>query len=207
MAVANRIDGLKTVAARMHRIREPHVAALNALADRIADAEGLPHGHVPYVDPAQGGVRARALVLLDNPSTQAEAGTGTGMLSLDNPDHTARNCRDKYAEIGVDWNHVVHWNVCPFPTANLKNGASLATERARAVRWTREFVALCPELRVVVPLGRVAEDGARRARLHELGLTVLDGVPHCGQRGLNSKPDARVLFDAAIRRIQTIVTA
>lgn len=72
-----------------------HVAALNDLADRIADTEGIPQGRVPYVDPAQRGIRARALVLLDNPSTQAEVGTGTGMLSLDNPDHTARNCRDK----------------------------------------------------------------------------------------------------------------
>lgn len=70
------------VAEKKRRIHDPHVAPLNALANRIADAEGLPHGYVPYVDPDQGGIDARVLVLLDNPSTKAEAGTGSGLLSL-----------------------------------------------------------------------------------------------------------------------------
>lgn len=207
MAVTNRGEKLQIVASRMPRIREPHVAPLNNLADRIADHERIPRGHVPYVDPAQGGIHARALVLLDNPSTQAEAGTGTGMLSLDNPDYTALNCRNKYAEVGVDWRYVVHWNVCPFPTANPRNSKSTTAERRRAVVWTREFVALCPDLRVVLPLGRAAEHGAKIANLAGTGLTVIEDVPHCGQRGLNSKPDTRELFDTAIRTMQRIVTA
>lgn len=53
------------VAAKLARIREPHVALLNELADRIADAEGLRRGEVPYVDPDTGGVNARMLVLSD----------------------------------------------------------------------------------------------------------------------------------------------
>lgn len=105
------------VAAKMARIREPHVKPLNDLADRIAESMGLPHGHVPYVDPDQGGIDARVLVLLDNPSTKAEAGTGSGLLSLDNDDRTARNCREAYARHGVPWSQVVHWNVVPFPVA------------------------------------------------------------------------------------------
>ena len=70
------------VAQKMARIRDPHVRPLNALADRVADSTGLPHGHIPYVDPDQGGIKARVLVLLDNPSTKAAAGTGSGLLSL-----------------------------------------------------------------------------------------------------------------------------
>jgi len=50
------------------------------LADRIADAVGLLRGHVPYVDPDQGGIEARVLVLLDNPSTKAEASLSAGRL-------------------------------------------------------------------------------------------------------------------------------
>ncbi len=55
------------VAAKRSRIHAPHVAPLNELADRIADSEGLDRGRVPYVDPDTGGIRARMLVLLDNP--------------------------------------------------------------------------------------------------------------------------------------------
>lgn len=82
------------VAAKMARIREPHVAPLNELADRVADAEGLHRGEVPYVDPDTGGINARMLVLLDNPSTKAESTSGSGLFSLDNNDRTARNCRE-----------------------------------------------------------------------------------------------------------------
>lgn len=81
----------EVVATKLVRIRAPHVAPLNDLADRIAEAEGLGRGEVPYVDPDTGGVGARMLVLLDNPSTKAESATGSGLLSLDNNDRTARN--------------------------------------------------------------------------------------------------------------------
>ena len=75
----------------MARIREAHVARLNQLVDQIADARVLLRSHIPYIDPYTGGVQARALAMLDNPSTRAEAGTGSGLLSLDNDDRTARN--------------------------------------------------------------------------------------------------------------------
>lgn len=51
------------VAAKYARIREPHVAPLSDLADKIAAAEGLPAGAVPYPDPDFGGILARALCL------------------------------------------------------------------------------------------------------------------------------------------------
>lgn len=174
------------VAAKLARIREPHVKPLNDLTDRIAHAVGLPRGHVPYVDPDQGGIEARVLVLLDNSSTKAEAGTGSGLLSLDNDDRTARNCREAYARHQVPWSQVLHWNVVPFPVAGVKNGGSTAAERARAVRWTREVVELCPKLEQVLLLGAAARDGWARAGITG-DLYVLPGkIPHCSARGLNS---------------------
>ena len=194
------------VASKMARIRNPHVQPLNDLADRIADSVGLPHGHVPYVDPDQGGIGARVLVLLDNPSTKAEAGTGSGLLSLDNDDRTARNCREAYARHGVPWSQVVHWNVVPFPVAGVKNGGSTATERARAVRWTREFVDQCPDLEAVLLLGAAARDGWARAGI-DRGLYIFPGkIPHCSDRGLNS-PGGRERFEAAIEQVAHGITS
>lgn len=135
----------------MLRIREPHVAPINALADQIATAYALELGIVPYVDPDQGGIHARALVLLDNPSTMAEAGTGSGLLSLDNYDWAARNCREAYDRHGVSWKDVVHWNVCPFPTVNTKNGGSSPAERARGAQSTRRLIELLPAWRLFFP--------------------------------------------------------
>lgn len=157
------------VAAKMARIREPHVAPLNELADRVAEAEGLRRGEVPYVDPDTGGVNARMLVLLDNPSTKAESTSGASLLSLDNNDRTARNCREAYARHGVDWGDVVHWNVVPFPVAGVKNGGSTPAERARGAHWTREAVSLLPNLEIVLLLGGSARDGWRRASITRAG--------------------------------------
>jgi len=193
------------VAEKMARIRDTHVASLNALADRIADSLGLPYGYVPYVDPDQGGVQARVLVLLDNPSKKAEAGTGSGLLSLDNNDWTARACRETYAAAGIDWSAVVHWNVCPFPTAS-STGTSLASERARATRWTRDFVALCPNLEMVLRLGRAAEDGWRRAGISRDLYVFPEGIPHCSRQGLATQA-ARTRFRDAIARMKSMLDA
>ncbi|MGV6991246.1 uracil-DNA glycosylase [Gordonia amicalis] len=191
----------KFLEVKLARIREPHVAPLNELADRNAEAEGLPRGHVPYVDPDAGGTRARMLVLLDNPSTKAEAGTGSGLLSLDNNDRTARNCREAYARHGVDWSDIVHWNVVPFPVAGVKNGGSTTDERVRAVRWTREVVTLLPRLEIVLLLGAAARDGWKRAAITRPGLYIPDGhVPHCSMRGLNTA-GGRERFEEAIREV------
>jgi len=193
------------VAEKIRRIRDPHVKPLNDLADRIADAEGLPHGHVPYVDPDQSGIKARMLVLLDNPSTKAEAGTGSGLLSLDNNDRTARNVREAYARHGVRHNDVVHWNVAPFPVVGVKNGGSTPAERQRAAQWTREVVALLPNVEIVLLLGAAARDGWKRAAVGRPDVYVVPGnIPHCSMRGLNTG-DGRAVFEKAIETVAELL--
>ncbi len=138
---------------------------------------------------------------LDNPSTKAEAGTGSGLLSLENNDRTARNCREAYDRHGVDWRDVIHWNVVPFPVAGVKNGGSTVAERARAVPWTREVVGLLKELEVVLLLGGAARDGWKRAALDLPNVYVVPGnIPHCSQRGLNTN-GGRAVFERAIETV------
>lgn len=184
------------LAAKRARIREPRVALLNDLADRIADARSLPHGHVPYVDPDLGGVHARALVMLDNPGTKAKAGTGSGLLSLDNDDPTARRLREAYQRHHIAWTDLVAWNAVPFPTLGR---SSTAAERQAGAPWIRELVSLCPNLEFVLPLGAAARDGWRRAGLSAPAIVpgVTWDVPHCSRLGLN-QPGARERFEKAI---------
>lgn len=96
-------------------------------------------------------------------------------------------------------------NVVPFPVAGVKNGGSTAAERARAVRWTRQVVDLCPKLEQVLLLGAAARDGWARAGITR-ELYVLPGtIPHCSARGLNS-PGGRERFEAAIAQIARSLT-
>ncbi|MEU3093266.1 hypothetical protein ABZ690_00165 [Streptomyces sp. NPDC006967] len=76
---------------------EPAVRPLNEwvekLRTRLGDGES-----VPWFDPASGGVKARSLFLLEAPGRKAMGAeaelrrTGSGIISVDNDDPTARNC-------------------------------------------------------------------------------------------------------------------
>ena len=73
------------------------------------------------------------------------------------------------------------------------------------MRWTREFVALCPKVEIVLLLGAAARDGWERAGIDN-GLYVVPGkIPHCSDRGLNS-PGGRVRFEAAIMQVAQMLT-
>ncbi|MCT2100060.1 hypothetical protein M3E00_15955 [Dietzia cinnamea] len=163
---------------------DKHVAPVNALADRVADAEGLKRGLVPYVDPQLAGVDATVLALLDNPSTKAEAGTGSGLLSLENDDLTARNCAKFYNAFGLTPDRVVHWNVAPAPIAGAKNGRSSASERVRGARWLRELLELLPNLRVILLMGDMARDGWMKSGLDAAGVVIPQSVPHPSGKGM-----------------------
>ena len=160
------------LAVKNAHIRDRHVAPLNDLADRVADVEGIARGLVPYIDPQLGGVEATVLALLDNPSTKAEAGSGSGLLSLENDDHTARFCATKYNDYGLTPDEVVHWNVAPAPIAGPKNGQSSAAERDRGARWLHELLELLPNLQVILLMGGKARDGWRRSGLAPANLLI-----------------------------------
>ena len=83
------------LAAKIARLQEPHVAPLNALADRIAGETGKA---VPAFDPDSAGIRARSLFLFEAPGARATdaagpraAAKGSGIISPDNNDGSAEN--------------------------------------------------------------------------------------------------------------------
>lgn len=193
------------LALKKNHLRDPHVAPINALADAIADAEGIDRGSVPYVDPQLGGVEARVLALLDNPSTKAEVGTGSGLLSLENDDRTARNCAAFYNDLRLSPGQFVHWNVAPAPIAGVKNGGSSLDERERGAAWLRELVALLPDLQTVLLMGEHARDGWKRSGLDLPGVHIPEDVPHPSQRGLNNR-DGRVRLRRALLEVADVVS-
>ena len=172
------------LAVKHSRIRDAHVAPINELADRVADAEGIARGLVPYVDPQLGGIDATVLALLDNPSTKAEAGTGSGLLSLENDDGTAHYCAGCYNDFGLTPWQVVHWNVAPAPIAGVKNRGSSGSERARGARWLHELLDLLPNLRVILLMGDNARAGWKRSGLAPTGPIVPAAVPHPSALGM-----------------------
>ncbi|MDN4506627.1 hypothetical protein [Dietzia maris] len=194
----------EVLALKHAHIRDPHVAPINALADRVADSEGIARGLVPYVDPQMGGVDAEVLALLDNPSTKAEAGTGSGLLSLENNDGSARFCAERYNDFGLAPGRVVHWNVAPAPIAGVKNGQSSPAERVRGARWLHELLELLPNLRVVLLMGDNARDGWKRSGLTPGGIVIPVAVPHPSKKGMLNRNAHQRLHRGLVATMTTL---
>lgn len=91
--------------AKRARLHEPHIASITQFVDRVREETGL---DVPYVDPDCGGVKARVLLVLEAPARTAAH--GSGMLSADNDDETAKNVWHAYRNSGMPRIHGSHWN-------------------------------------------------------------------------------------------------
>lgn len=96
----------------MRRLDDPHVAPLNAMVRRI-NAQRSVDRVAPWFDPADGGVDAAVLILLECPGPQASAHKGSGPVSADNDDTTAANIYGLLQESGLARRDIVIWNVVP----------------------------------------------------------------------------------------------
>ena len=132
-----------------------HVAAL----DRFVAGLRARHGDVPDVDPCDGGVGARLLLLLETPGPGAQP---LRFVSRDNPTGTAANIRRFTEEAGIGRGDSVIWNAVPWVIhpPGARNRAPRRGEVAAGLAELPGFLALLPRLTVVVLAGRVAA-GAR----------------------------------------------
>ena len=106
---------------------------------------------VPMPDPLDGGVHARILFLLEKP---AKLSTNSRFISRDNASNGARTLRRLMAEAGGPREQSLVWNAIPWWNGTAKITAE--EERAGARALTR-LLALMPDLRAVVTVGRKAE--------------------------------------------------
>lgn len=196
------LDLALAAAKRDEVLRAPHCAPLVALADMIADDRGQRPGDVPYPDPTFGGTSARALLLLEAPSAKAMRGDGSGLLSLDNADETAERCHRAYAAAGLDRAHTLHWNAVPWWPTNGETPS--ASERWEAQPYLMLLLEALPDLRVVVLMGRCAQNAWMDCDAAELPDVMVLGAPHTGRLGMNT-PNAPQRLAGALRRVVAIV--
>lgn len=161
--------GCHAIEARRNRLMDPHIAPLTEWVIARRSDPILPPGAgntIPWLDPASGGIASRALLLLQDPSRTAA--TGTGFISPDNNDRTARNTTDACADARLGREHRLHWNVYPWWVNTKKNGVlqdpTRATETWTTATWISaqlwgSLFELLPELRVVVTFGVQTKNG------------------------------------------------
>lgn len=113
---------------------------------------------LPHFDPADAGVAARALILMEapGPKTVPEWG-GSGFISADNDDPTAKNVWNTRDAVGLH-DHVLEWNMVSWVLGRASVKPT-ATVLAQAAVELRGLLALLPDLRVIVLTGEKARQG------------------------------------------------
>jgi len=118
---------------------------------------GQPDIVLPHFDPAEAGVGARALLLLEapGPKTVPEWG-GSGFISVDNDDPTAQNVWRTRNEVGLH-EQMLAWNIVPWVLGRASVKPS-KVELAQGSLELRALLELLPDLRVIVLSGQKAQE-------------------------------------------------
>lgn len=147
---------------------------LDAMVERQERLQSHPV-YAPEFDPAEAGVEARVLVLLEAPGPMTDSGNrtgyripGSGFISVDNDDATAANAWRARDAADLDRDVALHWNAVPWLLGPASTKPS-ADERRRGAAETERLMRELPDLRAVVLCGRYAQAGWRL-------LTPPDGV-------------------------------
>jgi uracil-DNA glycosylase len=146
-------------AAREDRLNDPHVRPLMDVVHELRA-----HGRkVPNVDPNDGGVDARILVLLETPGPRA---VESGFVSRDNPDPSAKNIGKVLDAAGLARSDVVLWNAVPYClSTQTQNRNATAADICEATPACQTFIDRLPRLVAVVFCGRSAQRAQKSLRL------------------------------------------
>ncbi|KFF58224.1 hypothetical protein JF66_20160 [Cryobacterium sp. MLB-32] len=164
-----------------------------------------PNFLVPHFDPADTGVGARVLFLLEAPGPMTNATNlrpGSGFISVDNNDGTAANIWALRNEAGLH-EGALHWNIVPW----YLGVASRKPTAAELRQGGTELLTLLPllgDLCVVVVCGRVAQRGWKRHVAPFVGdrLTVIE-TWHPSPLAMN-QAGKREALKAAVERAAAI---
>jgi uracil-DNA glycosylase len=161
------------LAARRAALSTPHMAPLTHFVTLLRQGTGYT---LPDADPADGGVGARLLLLLETPGPTMPA---TGLVSRDNLTPTGANIRRFLDAAQLARADTLIWNAVPFliHAPGARNRAPRAAERAAGLALLPPLLDLLPHLAVAVLAGRAAVGALPVLRAARSGLPVLE-MPH-----------------------------
>jgi uracil-DNA glycosylase len=162
------------------------MSKLNALVEMIR-SETKRDG-VPNFDPADGGVDARCLFLLEAPGPQA---VRSGFVSRNNPDETAKNFFELNQAAGILRKHTVIWNIVPwYIGSGTKIRPARRADLDAATIYLKRLLAELTKLEVVVLVGKKAHS-AKDEVLRCVPSVKLVTMPHTSPLFVNRLPANR----------------
>jgi uracil-DNA glycosylase len=188
-------------ASKLCRLHEPKIEPLTKFGKEIHQATGE---EIPYFDPDDGGVEARALFLLRDPGPTVRT---TKFISRDNypykeRDQTAKNFTEANKEACLPRDHTVSWNAVPWEVGQQKFDDEL--QKVIEDGWLFKLLQKLAQLKVVVLLGGDARKLTREVYLRRPNLHVLHG-PHPSFRGSKNREKDRAWLKVVVRKAKDLI--
>lgn len=178
------------VSKREMEIDLPHVAPLNNWVRKLRQKFDN-DANIPWFDPWDGGIEAKILWLLEAPGPKATKKRGSGFISCNNDDQTAKNTWETREEAGVPRKMVVHWNVIPYYIgSDTKIRAYNNTDVASVRPYLKELLGFFPNLKAVILGGTAARTVWYDLSTKNTSLHVIE-CPLPSPTNLNTRPGYR----------------
>lgn len=201
------MDEPKTL--RFKQIREerqsglcaPHITSLTRFVEELRQLKGADFC-IPYFDPHDGGVNAKVLFLLEAPGPKAK---GSGFVSRDNPDETAKNIWTMSREAGLNRTDSVIWNVCPWYVGTPSRIRAVKVAEVReSENALRSLLVHLAELRCVALVGRKAQLTRKTIQVMRPEVQIVD-MAHPSPMFVNRKPGNRMLVLDGFRQVERLL--
>lgn len=185
---------------RLAQLQKAHVRDLTKFVERIRRER--PGKDVPYFDPADGGIDAVCLYVLEAPGRKAAK---SSFVSRNNPDETAKNWLELNKQAGVDREWTVISNIVPWYIGS-KEKIRTPTPEDIEDGWTYliQLIDMLPQLRIVVLVGRKAQRIEKQLCKDRPSLHLMK-CPHPSPNFVNRKPENRDRLLAALREVATVL--
>lgn len=189
------LDDPEMIEERCQALAQPHLLPLEAWRQTLL-VDGQP---VPHFDPADGGINARLLLLLETPGPGPDR---TRFVSRDNTSGTARKLRRYLDEAGIDRRDMLLWNTVPWimHVPGVRNRALRKCEIERGLATLPGLLTQLPKLKVCLLAGRVAAKAEHLVSTSDPSITIIT-MPHPSPANVCTSPKVgervRAAFDEA----------
>jgi uracil-DNA glycosylase len=182
----------ENIAARLSRLDEPHIKPLSDFVRRMRSSfDGDDTDGIPWFDPADAGVDAQVLLLLEAPGGRA---VGSGFVSSDNPDPTARNLWELREASGLGRDQVLIWNIVPWYVGE-KDWSKIRSADRNDIeggsKYLEQLLSMLPDLRVIVTMGVPARAGWEKLPSFVIEQYHTIYTWHPSAQSLNPHPERR----------------
>jgi uracil-DNA glycosylase len=169
---------------------------LVAFVEQVRAERGV-GAEVPHFDPWDGGIDAQLLFVLEAPGPKTIA---SGFVSRNNPDESASNFFRANADARIPRQLTASWNVVPWALRDARGRAFAPREAdlALGISYLEQLIALLPQLRAVVLVGKKAERAIPRLAITRPDLRCFTS-PHPSPQFVNRLPENRTRLTDALQ--------